>query len=54
MLVPDLIIRQNFQTTERTMNAQAMLADFLSFLIPKCMHKARVSALSATAQSQRK
>ncbi len=51
MAVSDQIIRQNSQTMNAAMNVKTMLADFLSFVTPQSMHKARLSALSAAAQS---
>lgn len=47
MAVSDQIIRQNSQT----MNLKTMLADFLSFVTPRCMHNARFSAVGAAVQS---
>lgn len=47
MAVPDLIFRQK----HLTMNVKTMLADFLSFVTPKCMHKARFLAVGAAVQS---
>ena len=51
MAVPDLIFRQKHLTMNAAMNVKTMLADFLSFVTPQSMHKARLSALSAAAQS---
>ncbi len=45
MAVPDLIFRQKFQTMSVAMNVKTMLADFLRFVTPKTMHKARFSVL---------
>ena len=45
MAVPDLILRQKFQTMSVAMNVKTMLADFLGFVTPKTMHKARFSVL---------
>ena len=51
MAVPDLIFRQKHLTMNAAMNVKTMLADFLSFVTPKCMHKARFSAVGAAVQS---
>jgi hypothetical protein len=51
MAVSDQIIRQNSQTMNAAMNVKTMLADFLSFVTPKCMHKARFLAVGAAVQS---
>ena len=51
MAVPDLIFRQKHLTMNAAMNVKTMLADFLSFVTPKCMHKARFLAVGAAVQS---
>lgn len=45
MAVPDLIFRQKHLTMSTAMNVKTMLADFLRFVTPKTMHKARFSVL---------
>ena len=51
MAVPDLIFRQKHLTMNAAMNVKTMLADFLSFVTPKSMHKARFLAVGAAVQS---
>lgn len=51
MAVSDLIFRQKHLTMNAAMNVKTMLADFLSFVTPKCMHKARFLAVGAAVQS---
>lgn len=50
MAVPDLIFRQKHLTMNAAMNVKTMLADFLSFVTPKSMHKARFLAVGAAVQ----
>ena len=45
MAFPDLIFRQKHLTMSTAMNVKTMLADFLRFVTPKTMHKARFSVL---------
>ena len=57
MAVPDLILRQKFQSMSVAINVKTMLADFFGFVTPKTMHKARFSvlldALTALAKDAR-
>ena len=57
MAVPDLNFRQKFQTMSVATNVKTMLADFLAFVTPKTMHKARfpvlLDAITALAKDAR-
>ncbi|HGF7533989.1 TPA: IS4 family transposase [Vibrio cholerae] len=51
MAVSYLIFRQKHLSLDAAMKVKTMLADFLSFVTPKSMHKARFAAVGAVVQS---